>query len=92
MKTLMLLFNLRRAWKSKTLTLARILTFIPAIDISFFQGETGMWIATKFMELVNLLPFMDITMAQSVSFLIVVVGGIVAWLRNVTVEPIENKL
>lgn len=92
MKTIMLLLNLRRAWKSKTLTFARLLTFIPAIDITFFQGDVGMWIATRFTELVNLLPFLDITLAQSVSFLVVVIGGLVAWLRKVTVEPVDNKL
>lgn len=91
-KTVMLLLNLRRAWKSKTMTFARLLTFVPAIDITFFQGGVGLWIATQFMELVNLLPFLEITLAQSASFLLVVIGGFVAWLRGVTVEPVENKM
>lgn len=92
MKTILLLLDLRKAWKSKTLTFARILTLLPALDLGFFQGETGVWIATKFMELVNLLPFLEIDLAQSVSFLVIVVGGFVAWLRKVTVQPIEDKL
>lgn len=92
MKTILLLLDLRKAWKSKTLTFARILTLLPALDLSFFQGDAGVWIATKFMELVNLLPFLEIDLAQSVSFLVIVVGGFVAWLRQVTVRPIEDKL
>lgn len=91
MKWIMLLLDLRKMWKSKTFSLARVLTFVPAIDLAFFEGDVGSWIAVQFMNAVNLLPFIEISLNQAVSFLIVVLGGLVAWLRAVTVEPLENK-
>lgn len=91
MKWVMLLLDLRKMWKSKTFSLARVLTFVPAIDLAFFEGDVGAWIAVQFMNAVNLLPFIEISLNQAVSFLIVVLGGLIGWLRVVTVEPLENK-
>lgn len=92
LKTLRLLLDLRQAWKSKTLTLGRILAWIPTLDLAFFQGDFGLILVTKLTAILNAIPVLpDFSIAQVTSFLIVVVGGLVVELRKRTDQPLENR-
>lgn len=85
-------FKLMVQLKSKTLTFGALVALIPVIDTGFFGNTVGMWIVAKFMWLCGLLPFLPpITEAQATSFLLVVIGGAVVWLRKVTSVGLDQK-
>ncbi len=93
LKTLKLLLDLRSMWKSKTLTMGRLLALLPTIDLTFFQGDVGLRVVETITGLVQKVPgMMEISAAQVTSFLIVVLGGLVVELRKRTSESLENRV
>jgi hypothetical protein len=93
MKYLQLLLALHKGWSSKTLILGRLLAFLPTVDLAFFGGSTGQKILEWTLGIVHLIPFLSgVTDAQMTSFLVVVLGGFIVWLRGVTTVPIAEKM
>jgi hypothetical protein len=93
LKTLKLLLDLRSMWKSKTVTFGRLLALLPAFDLAFFQGDAGLKIVEFVTGLVQKVPgLMEVSASQVMSFLVVVIGGLVIDLRKRTSVPIETKL
>ena len=81
-----------KAWlKSKTLKFFGILGGMAAIDVSFFQGDMGMFVLQLFLTGANSLPFITLTGEQGISALIVLISSVGVWLRSVTTKPLEYK-
>lgn len=78
------LLKLRNWIASRTLRVFGLLGITAALDASFFQGQAGMLILSVFMRVVNAIPFVDITPEQGISFLVVIISGVAAYLRSIT--------
>jgi hypothetical protein len=85
------LFNIKVWWKSRTLRFFGLFGALSAIDASFFNGDTGMFLLQAFLTGMNALPFVEMTAEQGISTLVFLISGIGVWLRNITTEPLENK-
>lgn len=93
MKTLLLILDLRKAWKSKTLTFGRLLALLPVLDLTFFGGGTGLTIVEWLTKGINALPVLpDFSVAQIAVALVTVIGWVVAYLRSLTTVPLSAKL
>lgn len=89
---LKLLLDLRKGWKSKTLNFGRLLTYLPMIDVAFFDAGMGKAILAGFLNLIHMVPFLiNVTPAEATGFLVSVIGGLVVWLRGKTTESVEGK-
>ena len=85
-----LLIDLRRGWKSKTVVINRVLTFLAGLDATTFQGELGMAIVGGVVKAASVLH-VSMSPEQATAVLVFLGVQLYQWLRQVTTEPVDGK-